>query len=244
MLVLEEEPTAVFLRGLSAKLPRPKAIVVASAHFEADIPTVTGALKPQTIHDFGGFPEELYALRYDAPGDPALAQRVVSLLQEAGVDTRIDPVRGFDHGAWSPLSLIYPDADISVVEISVAPRRDAHFHYRIGQSLAPLAAEGIWILGTGNLTHNLREAMRGHYDSPPAWVTDFAQWVAEHAAKKDVESLIAWETLAPHARRNHPTPEHFLPFFVALGAASEGFHAERLHKEITYGVLAMDTYVF
>jgi 4,5-DOPA dioxygenase extradiol len=244
MLALEEEPTAVFLRGLAKTLPRPSAIIVASAHYEADIMTITGSPTPPTIHDFHGFPDALYAARYPAPGDPALARRMEELLKGGREAARIDPARGLDHGAWSPLLLMYPQADIPVVEISVAPHRDARWHYHIGRLLAPLREEGILILGTGNLTHNLREAMRGHHASAPGWVSEFAQWVAENTENGNVEALLQWETLAPHAHRNHPTAEHFLPFFVALGAAGDSFHATRLHQETTLGVLAMDAYAF
>lgn len=244
MLALEQAPTTLFLRTLSTQLPKPKAIIVASAHWETDIPTITGSPHPKTIHDFYGFPKELYALTYPANGDPALASRIQSLLKDTGVDARIDTEYGLDHGAWNPLLLMYPAADIPVIELSVQPKRDARWHYHIGQALAPLKQEGILIIGTGNLTHNLREAMRGGHTSTPTWVSEFATWVQERVANGDSESLLDWQTLAPYAKQNHPTPEHFLPFFVALGAGHTPMQASHLHQDTAMGVLAMDAYAF
>jgi len=244
-LALEKDnPTADFLRGIAANLAKPKAIVVASAHWETESPMVNGAGRPRTIHDFRGFPKELYQIYYDAPGNPKLAGMVKNLLGDAGLNAGIDPGRGFDHGVWSPLMLIYPKADIPIVEISIQPQQDARWHYKIGEALAPLRQENILIIGTGNLTHNLREAMSGNHAKAPAWVTDFSEWIATKVAEGDTESLIEWQKLAPHARENHPTPDHFLPFFVSLGAAAKPLKAKRLHNEVAMGVLAMDAYEF
>ena len=244
MLALEEAPTTVFLRQLSSQLPTPKAIIVASAHWETEPLSITGSAQPRTIHDFQGFPKALYALRYPAAGNPELAKRLQSLFKTAGIESRIDSEYGLDHGAWNPLLLMYPHADIPVIEISVQPHRDARWHYRIGQALATLKQEDILIIGTGNLTHNLREAFLGQHTTTPPWVSEFATWVDERLASGDIESLLDWQTIAPHAKRNHPSPEHFLPFFIALGAASTPLHAKRLHNEVAMGVLAMDAYVF
>ncbi len=243
MLALEDEPTARFLRQLSSQFPKPKAIIVASAHWETDVPMITGSTQPETIHDFSGFPKQLYELRYPAPGDPALTARVAQLLSEAGYPAKIDPTRGFDHGVWNPLLLMYPQADIPVIELSVQPKRDARWHYQIGKALAPLSDEDILIIGTGNLTHNLREAFKGHHTETPAWVTAFAEWVAEQIKQNNIENLLNWQTLAPYAHENHPTPEHFLPFFTALGAGG-GAVAQHLHQDTVLGVLAMDSYAF
>ena len=244
MLALEDAPTTRFLRSLAARISKPTAILVASAHWETPEPMLTGAAHPKTIHDFQGFPKELYALRYPASGDPALAHRVQSLLADAGIKAGIDAARGLDHGAWNPLLLMYPDAKIPVVALSVQPQKNAKWHYQIGQMLAALRKENILIIGTGNLTHNLREAFRGNHTTTPRWVTAFAQWVGACVEKGDVESLLNWEKLAPHARENHPTPEHFLPFFVALGAGDIPLQAKHLHEDMAMGVLAMDAYAF
>lgn len=244
MLALENTPTTLFLRGLSAKFSKPDAMIVASAHWETDHPMVTGAADLETIHDFHGFPQELYKLRYPVHGNPTLAKRVKSILTEAGFDADVDLKRGLDHGAWNPLLLLYPNADIPVIELSVQPHRDARWHYRIGQALAPLRAENILIIGTGNLTHNLQEAFRGNHASTPPWVSAFSEWVEARLNQGDVESLLDWQHLAPNAKENHPTPEHFLPFFVALGAASLPLQVKQLHNDTAMGVLAMDAYAF
>ena len=243
MLTLEDAPTATFLRELSSTFPKPKAIIVASAHWETAEPMLTGATNPETIYDFQGFPKVLYSLHYAVPGNPALANRVQSLLADAGIKAGVDPSRGLDHGVWNPLLLMYPDADIPVVELSVQPQQDATWHYRIGHALAPLKNENILIIGTGNLTHNLREAFRGH-SKTPSWVTEFAEWVTKNVAQGNIKNLLDWKTLAPHAAENHPTPEHFLPFFVALGAGGQPPNSKHLHNDTALGVLAMDAYAF
>ncbi|MBL0319289.1 MAG: dioxygenase [Alphaproteobacteria bacterium] len=244
MLALEDALTSQFLRRLSTRISKPRAIVIASAHWETDDPMLTGASLPETIHDFYGFPKALYALHYPVPGNPALANQVRSLLVTHGFKAEIDPSRGLDHGVWNPLLLMYPNADVPVIELSVQPHKDAQWHYRIGQALASLKKEHILIIGTGNLTHNLKEAFHGHHLHTPEWVNHFSAWVEECVLKDDIESLLKWHILAPYANENHPTPEHFLPFFVALGAAGIPLQAQHLHKDVALGVLAMDAYAF
>lgn len=244
MLALEKEATTDFLQSLGNGFPKPKAIIVASAHWETLEPMLTGTSNPETIHDFYGFPKELYNLRYPAMGEPKLAARVKDLLISAGFAAGIDEGRGLDHGAWNPLLLMYPDADIPVIQLSVQPRRDANWHYKIGQALAPLRQEGVLIIGSGNLTHNLYEAFRGKHKVTPDWVTDFASWVGQQVEIGNIEALLNWQEIAPYVKENHPTPEHFLPFFVALGAASSPLQAKRLNANISLDVLAMDAYSF
>lgn len=244
MLVFQKEPAADFLRELPARLPtRPRAIVVISAHWETQDVSVMATAKPETIHDFGGFPKELYELHYRASGNSELSKRTVVLLNDAGIKADIESNRGLDHGAWNPLMLMYPAADIPVLQISVQPHRDARWHYALGQALAPLRGDDVLVVGSGNLTHNLREAFRSHHDVPPAWVAEFSQWIATHVKAGDINALLHWAS-APHALKNHPTPEHFLPFFVAMGAGGTPFHAQRLHDSVDLGVLAMDAYSF
>jgi 4,5-DOPA dioxygenase extradiol len=245
MLALENEPTTIFLRGLAAEFKKPKAIIIASAHFETENPTITGGQNYETIHDFHGFPDELYQLRYNAKGDAELAARIKAKLDEKGFAVSIDNVRGLDHGAWNPLLLMYPQADIPVIEISIQPHMNAEWHYNIGAALREFR-DDILIIGTGNLTHNLREAFRGQYNGndTPSWVKEFADWVEEKLVKNDVASLLKWQELAPYAKENHPDPGHFLPFFVALGAGSESIKAEKLHDDVSMNVLAMDAYAF
>ena len=235
------EPGAV--RGvwekLARELPRPKAILIASAHWETDVPEVTAAEKPETIHDFYGFPRPLYEIQYPAKGLPSLALRVKELLKDMKAKT--DPVRGLDHGAWSPLLHMYPKADVPVVQVSVQPQLGTRHHVELGRALAPLADEGILIFGSGHMTHNLRD--RGNVGIAP-YAKEFQSWTNDRILAGDIEALIDYRKLAPHGQRAHPTDEHFQPLFVALGAARQGYKAEHLYDGIEMGALAMDAYRF
>ena len=253
MMALEPSPARTFLAGLGARLPRPRAILVVSAHHDAahegGRATVTASLAPPTIHDFGGFPDELFAMRYPAPGDPALAQRIVGLFESHGLAVTPDPDRGLDHGAWVPLSVIYPDADIPVVQLSIASNASPEWHYALGRALAPLRDDGVLIIGSGSITHNLRAffTTRPAIDAPaPPWVSDFTAWVAGRVEANAVDDVLHAVERAPHGRDNHPTPDHILPLFVAMGAGADerGLSAKRLHDSTTYAVLAMDVYAF
>lgn len=246
-MILHDSATRDFLAGLGAKLPRPKAIVSVSAHFMARQPAVVFDPKPEMIYDFGGFERELYSMTYPAPGEPALAERVFSLLDGAGLEPARIEKRGFDHGTWVPLKLMYPEADIPVVQLSVQPRRDPRHHFEMGRALAPLTGEGVLVMASGSLTHNLHEVFGRHGgfrpmdETPPAWVTSFADWIAEKVAAGDVEALLDYREQAPFAGRNHPTDEHLLPLFVALGAGGAG---TAIHRETQFAVLSMDAYRF
>lgn len=232
MLALNKTPAHAFLRDLGKRLA-PKAVVVISAHWESLALNVSSSSQPETIHDFGGFPRELFECQYPAPGEPALAERLTQLLGAEAVD------RGFDHGAWVPLSLMFPDANVAVVSLSLPVRWSNAELVNLGAQLAALREEGILIIGSGSLTHNLYELMP--QDSPiPGWVDDFAQWVNHQLINDNRAALLNWES-APNARKNHPTPEHFLPLLVAMGA---GGQATQLHHSVEHGVLAMDVYQF
>ena len=199
---------------------------------------------PETIHDFHGFPRELYRLDYPAPGAPDVANRAAKLLNDAGFSAGIDAERGLDHGAWSPLLLAYPEADIPVVQLSVQPRRDARHHLAVGRALASLLAEDVLVLGSGAVTHNLREFGRYRaHDAAPDYVGEFDAWLERALLAGDEAALLDWES-APHAALNHPSPEHFLPLFAALGAAGAAPKARRLHASISYGILSMAAYAF
>jgi 4,5-DOPA dioxygenase extradiol len=198
--------------------------------------------QPQTIHDFSGFPRALYQLAYPAPGAPELAQRAVGLLAQAGIDAALDNSWGLDHGAWVPLMLMYPAADIPVLQIALQPQRGPDHHFELGRALAPLRDEGVLILGSGGATHNLREL--GAPDSPPpAWAVEFSAWLNDTITAGQTDALLNYRRLAPHAARNHPTEEHLLPLFVAAGAASTG-RGRQVHTSTTYGSLMMDAYAF
>jgi len=244
-LPLTDTPARTFLAGLGQLLPRPKAILVVSAHWETDRPAVNAVGWNETIHDFHGFPRPLYELRYPAPGSPALAEAIGEKLRQSGFGCDIDRKRGLDHGAWVPLLLMYPQADIPVLQLSVQPHLGPDHHLRVGQALASLRDQGIMIIGSGSLTHNLSE-FRGHGPNDPApdWVNAFADWfdAALRADRRD--DLVHYKDRAPFARKNHPTEEHLMPLYVAIGAAGLNMRTERLHCSATYGVLRMDVYAF
>ncbi|MEW5836831.1 MAG: class III extradiol ring-cleavage dioxygenase [Pseudomonadota bacterium] len=245
MTALEPGPTGVRLAELAAALPRPRAIVVASAHYLANTPRTGGAAHPETVHDFGGFPRALYALRYPAPGDPALAGRVAALLDAAGLAARIDPERGLDHGIWVPLRLMYPDADIPVVPLSIQPMLGPAHHYALGRALAPLRDEGVLVIGSGSITHNLHDFRAGYdADHEAPYVRPFIGWIEQRLAAGDTAALLDYRRQAPFAERAHPTDEHLLPLFVALGAAGKAARSRRLDAGIDLGFLAMDIYRF
>lgn len=244
-LALEPGPTRGFLAQLGAALPRPRAILVVSAHWETAAPAVSSTERPQTIHDFYGFPRELYEMRYPAPGAPQLAQQVRERLGGAGIAADAVPDRGLDHGAWVPLMLMYPQADIPVTQLSVQTALGPVHHLRLGEALRPLRDEGVLILGSGSVTHNLREFGRHDYaGAPPDWVSGFNDWLVERLAAGDRDALADYRRQAPHAVRNHPTEEHLLPLFAALGAATPGLASRRLHAAYTYGIIGMDAWQF
>lgn len=244
-LPLEPGDTGAAWRQLGEQLPRPTAILVISAHWESRVPTVSRVVHPETIHDFSGFPAELYKLQYPAPGAPEMAQAAADVLQQAGIQVELDDTRGLDHGAWAPLSLMYPKADIPVAQLSLQPDKDPAWHIALGRALRPLREQGVLIVGSGSITHNLREVFKHPPGAPaPAWVTEFCDWMAERIKAGDLESLNAYRTRAPHAVQNHPTDEHLLPLFVALGAANRIDTSQRLNHVMTYGLLAMDAWLF
>jgi 4,5-DOPA dioxygenase extradiol len=227
--------------ALAKELPRPRAILAVSAHWDTDLPSVSAAASPETIHDFSGFPRELYEQQYPAPGAPDLAKLAAAHLEGAGLQCQVDPDRGLDHGAWVPLKWMYPEADIEVTQLSVQSRRGAHHHYALGRALAPLRDDGVLILCSGGIVHNLRE-IQWQAQEPVAWAKAFNDWIAECVARGATDELLRYRELAPSAVRSHPTDEHLEPFFVALGAG--GLPARRLALGFVLGSLGMDSYVF
>ena len=241
-LLTDPCPARDFLAGLGPALPRPRAILCVSAHWTTADPRLTGSPSPGVIHDFHGFPDGLYALDYPAPGDPGLAGRVAGLLD--GLGPAVDPERGLDHGAWVPLRLIYPEADLPVVQLSVSPARGPAWHVALGRRLRPLRAEGVLVLASGGATHNLRDFARHALDAPPqAYAREFADWLTAAVEAGDEDALADVWNRAPQAARNHPTPEHLLPFHVALGAGG-GNAGRLLHDSFTFGVLSMAAYAW
>lgn len=244
-LPLERGPAVDFLRQLGGELGRPAAILVVSAHWDTDQPAVSGAQEPETIYDFYGFPPELYRLRYPAPGAPQLARRAAGLLESKGLRTAIDPARGLDHGAWTSLFLMYPEADIPVTQLSIQSCLGPGHHVRLGEALRPLRDEGVLIFASGGATHNLRELshQRGN-PVPQPWVAEFNEWLADAVLSRRTDDLVGYRKKAPHAVRNHPTDEHLIPLFVAVGAGSPDAAPQRLHTSISSGVISMDAYRF
>ena len=238
-ILVEPCPAREFLQSLGGRLPRPLKILVVSAHWTTVAPRVTAHPNPPTVHDFGGFDGDLYGLEYEAPGDPVLAQQALRLLANAGLPGERDMGRGFDHGAWVPLKLIYPGADIPVVQLSVQPHLGGAHHLAIGRALLPLREEGVLILASGSSTHDL-SGFWGQtlHAEPPAYASEFADWLKDSVSANRVDDLVAYETHAPYAKRNHPTPEHFLPLLVALGAGG-GEKGTLIHDSNTYGVISM-----
>jgi 4,5-DOPA dioxygenase extradiol len=236
-LVFEDIPARQFIAGLGDALPRPKSILCVSAHWETDEPAVSGASQPETVHDFYGFPDELYRLRYPAPGSPALAKRVAELIEGAAVDKG----QGLDHGAWNPLLLAYPNADIPVAQLSVQVARGPAWHVALGRKLALLRDEGVLILASGGAVHNLRQFQVDNR-KPADWAIAFDKWLAECVEAGDVDSLVDYRQLRPEGKLAHPRDEHFLPLFVALGAG--GGKGRALHRSFAHGSLSMASFAW
>ena len=246
MLAIEEAEARRFLQSLPDLLPeRPKAILMVSAHWERLRPTVNAPPHNETIHDFGGFPQALFEITYPAPPSAALARRVAELLAAGGLPADIDSQRGLDHGAWVPLMLAWPHADIPVVQLSVQTRLGPEHHFKLGQLLAPLRSEGVLIIGSGSFTHDLSSfrISGGRLDAPEqGWVHVFAEWMSKALEGRRIDDLLNYRALAPEAAHNHPTEEHLLPLYVALGAGPSSVHL--LHSSTTYGILRMDAFAF
>lgn len=230
-------------REMGESLPDPSAILVISAHWEARQPTASLAGAPETLHDFSGFSPALHRMQYPAPGAPALAERVAALLASANIPVELHSTRGLDHGAWVPLSAMYPRASVPVTQLSLIRNGSPAQHYALGRALAPLRDEGVLILATGAITHNFDWLDWGNVGTravPQAQV--FADWVAAQLGARDVSALLAYRS-APHGADAHPDEEHFLPLFVGVGAAGDDLPL-RHQPAFSHGGLAMDAYVW
>lgn len=229
------------LRALGQQLTGIKAVLVVSPHWQTRELQVLTTPTPETVHDFGGFPAALYALQYPAPGQPELALGALQLLAQAGWSVSAEAHRGLDHGAWVPLFHLLPQANVPVFQVSMPHHLDTAGALALGRALAPLRDQGVLIVGSGSMTHNLYELQR---PAAPAvdYAVEFAHWVRQAVSRADVAALLDYRRLAPHAERAHPTQEHFLPLLVALGASHEAEAAQVITGDITYGVLSMESY--
>ena len=231
------------LNALGKTLSTVRAILVVSPHWQSQGVKVGTTSTPETIHDFGGFPAALYKLQYPATGAPEIAKEVIELLTLAGWPTRQDESRGLDHGAWVPLMHLLPHADIPVFQVSMPHDLDAKTAFALGQALEPLRGQGIMILASGSMTHNLYEFRYGDA-RPDLYATEFTDWVLGTVIKHDTVKLLDNRSLAPHAQRAHPTDEHFLPLLIAMGATSKQDQVTVLDGGVDHGVLSMESYAW
>jgi 4,5-DOPA dioxygenase extradiol len=253
MIAVEPGAAGLFMQrlgpALAARFGRPRALLMVSAHSLSRQPVLLAAARHTTVHDFNGFPDALYQIRYDAPGAPDLAPRVAALLAGAGLSARTLDDGGLDHGIWTPLRHAFPAADIPVLPLAWPVDASPAALFALGQALAPLADEGVLVVASGSLTHNLRMVF-GAGGMPPVDAPEIAEsaafraWVAERSAARDWDALLDYRRQAPHAALMHPTDEHWLPFVVAAGAGGRQATPRRLHASVTYTCLAMDAYAF
>jgi 4,5-DOPA dioxygenase extradiol len=246
MFALEPGIAGHRMASAAQEIPTPRAIVIFSPHWETNDPTVGINPQLETIRDFQGFDSRLYSIQYPAAGCPSAAARVVNALKAEGFAVATDEKRGLDHGAWVPLMHMFPDADVPVIPVSIQHHGGPLHAYRVGQALAALRDEGFLIIGSGNLTHNLRDwlhAMRTEGSTPP-YVSEFSDWVANRLKAQDIQALLNYRQTQSAGLRAHPRDEHLLPLFTALGAAGKKFRVESIHQGISEVVLAMDTYRF
>lgn len=242
MFAVEPGQLGPRLAALGRSLEGVRAVLVVSPHWQTRGLRVMGTARPDTIHDFGGFPPVLYTLRYDVAGAPDVAEQAATLLANAGFAVAIDEQRGLDHGAWVPLRHLRPEGDLPVFQVSLPHDIDAAGALRLGAALAPLREQGVMIIGSGSMTHNLYE-FRQHIQDPE-YAQQFADWIQAAVARRDVDGLVDYRRQAPHAQRAHPTEEHYLPLLVALGASRPEDASQFIEGGMTYGVLSMDSYLW
>ena len=251
ILLEPESPARRFLGGLGETLDktwgRPRAVLCVTAHWETDMPAVGANPSPDTIHDFYGFPDILYELRYAAPGAPEVAGLAAEALAAAGLDCVVDDDRGLDHGTWMPLMLMYPRADMPVAQLSVQPPRGPRAHLELGRALAPLRDAGVLVLGSGGAVHNLDDCRQGATDPAP-WAAAFEDWLVERVEGGRADDVADYRAAHADGARAHPRDDHFLPLLVAMGAAMGAAGAEprgrTLHRGFEHGSLSMAAFSF
>lgn len=244
MFALDPGTTGPALRAWAQAMPKPKAVLVMSPHWMTRTPVVMRTAQPSTWHDFGGFPPELYALQYPALGSAALAGQVQSLLSQAGIACGADDTRPYDHGAWVPLMHLFPEADVPVVQLSLPANDSLAQLMALGKAIAPLREQGVLVIGSGTMTHNLSELGDRRSNAPVVpYALEFARWIEAAIMQGDTAALLDYRARAPHAQRAHPTDEHFVPLYFALGAA-DGDAPRYLSREVMAGSFAMDAIAF
>ena len=242
-LLVDRDPTTNFLESLGENIAKPESILCISAHWETELPLVTGNSNPETIHDFYGFQKELYEFNYPCPGSSELTTKVVGKILAAGFDCNIDYARGLDHGAWVPLKLMFPKAEIPVVQLSLQRNKTPEYHYKLGLALQSLCDEDVLIICSGSATHNISGFGRFGLNAPAQdYVIEFDNWLLNAIETNDKVTMLDYQVTAPHAQKNHPTTEHIMPLFVALGVAGENRTGRQIHQAYTYGILSMAAY--
>ncbi|PXF45974.1 4,5-DOPA dioxygenase extradiol [Gracilariopsis chorda] len=248
-MVLSNTPGRKFLSTLSSRYSKPRAAVVISAHFETSDAGVVTDPAPQTIYDFGNFDQRLFGIKYPAPGHPKLADEVFNLISDAGISVSKVAKRGFDHGIWVPLSLVWPEADVPIVQLSIDPEQGPNYHYHIGRALRSLPKQNIAVIGTGNISHNLPVLLSsGRNQQRDAEfkrrVQNFLEWFDAEIDANNVDNLLSYRDRAPFSSDNHPTDDHLLPLYAAMGAAGDKFKGTKIHQSFDFGVLAMNASEF
>ncbi len=242
-MVLDDIPVRDALASLGRDLPRPRAVLCVSAHWLAEKPTASLAERPETLHDFFGFDRALYGIAYPVPGSPDLARRTAGLLHDAGFECDLAPGRGLDHGAWEPLMLMYPAADVPVAQLSLQAGAGTAGHLALGRALAPLREEAVLVLASGTATHNL-DHWRADPGATPEWAVAFDDWLAAAVSAGDAAAIVNYRSEAPGAALAHPSEEHYLPLAVAMGAGGAGGQGAVLHRGFSYGSLSMAIFAF
>ncbi|MEC1721261.1 dioxygenase family protein [Schinkia azotoformans] len=246
-LAIEDNLYTQYLTALGKTLPKPKAIVLFSAHWVSPVQTVSNVDEFKMIYDFYGFPDEMYNIVYPAKGYKDLTIDIVDLFKEHGISFRVDETRGLDHGAWVVLRLLYPNADVPVISMSVNPNLSPEEQYKIGTSLFKLREKDVLIIGSGGTVHNLR-ALNWSKQSGDAdgWAVEFDDWIGDHINKWDLDSLFKYDAIAPNAELAVPPygNEHFVPIFYAMGAADNEKKAKLIHSSYQYGNLSHSVWQF
>ncbi|MGA7614980.1 MAG: class III extradiol ring-cleavage dioxygenase [Thermoanaerobaculia bacterium] len=244
-VILDDPEFVAALRGFASRLPKPRAVILMSAHWESDTSVRLTARDPsKTIHDFGGFDRQLYSLHYPAPGDPELSRRIVSILEDASIDAAVDDSRGLDHGAWIPLLMLYPDADVPVIELSLPRPRSVDLVRRIGRALAPLRDEGMMLIGSGGVVHNLSEIRFSSHPAVSEWARRFDDWVWRCIRTRDFDELGQYRNAAPTADLAVPTTEHFDPIFFTVGTSRDEEQEMLIFEGFRFGNLSMRSFAF